>query len=159
MNIPEELIKVAESFSKEYEIIPAGEYAIAGLDYKIQYVDEFESASLNNRAGFHCRVGTDLKPYKIQLNRKRLLSANVTPDYIYSLIIWGYIRRENLCEDFFFCDKEALLHCISLGKNKKNILQGWNTIFIEVPTEQNVSRMTRLLEQVKAIGNGETKRA
>ena len=106
----------------------------------------------------HCRVGTE-KPYKIQLNRKRLLSANVTPDYVYALIVWAYIRRENLDNDNFFCDQEALLHCISVGKNKKNILQGWNTVFIEVPTEQNVSRMTKLMEQVKATKDGEAKGA
>ena len=70
MNIPTKLIELANEISNGYETLPVGQYLMDGLDYVVQYLDEFESARLNDRAGFHCRVGTDLKPYKIQLNRK-----------------------------------------------------------------------------------------
>ena len=82
---------------------------------------------------------------QIEINKSWLCSRKLTQDFVFSLILWLYVRSyfergEDLETDAWVFD-----YCRKKGKNLMNILSGWKEIFKYAPSKQNAERMAKAI--------------
>jgi hypothetical protein len=140
MKIDQAVIDFAEYFSGIFRMCGVGEYAgkEAGCDFDFHYIEP-------ESGGFSLRVSTK-KPI-IELSKSWVIShEDIEKDFVYSHIIWGYLKVKYLKTDFD-TDEEMMGHCKAHGKDLDEIYFGWEQLL-----SKNSYGQYRLLKMRQWLG-------
>jgi hypothetical protein len=136
-----ELLHFAETFAKNYKVLPEGHYYSNGKKYHILYkvclTDNYEGFELKTPA----RVGLTSGVFEIS---KTKILAHDNYDFVVSLVIWCAIEFNAL--NIMVSDKILFDFYKSTGRSFDEAFICWIDVFKQSPSELNVRRMKQLTE-------------
>jgi hypothetical protein len=134
----EELINLADHFSKNYKTLSEGIYRSGNDKYEIRYVDFCRDPHTNEIQSTSAKVALHTK--QIIISRIKFQDQQYTPDYVFFIIIWCHISHM-LGGNTTTSDELSVRYYLTTKRNIKHLVQGYIALFQSAPNEANVKRM------------------
>lgn len=144
--IPNDLIKFAEQFSKNYKKLKCGKYTSDCGKYKINYEHR-----LKDKTGVFIET-----PYRIGhttgiMDFSKSKCVNMPQSFIFNGIIWCYAVTKLHPYDLVKSDLTAIKHSLENGFSKKEMMINYINTFKKTESENRnrINKINDFLKQIK----------
>lgn len=138
--IPEPLLELAKTFSKNFKTLSAGTYRTYPGLYLIEYL---------NNTGSNSIAGVGKKSGRMIINRTLLLKSNYSPDMVYVLILWLFVEKQ--IGNPIISDKVVIEHYLTTGRSIDNLIDGFQIALSSNMTYKNNLRMDQLIKFTQEV--------
>ena len=141
-----ELIAFANEFSKMYKKVRVGEYCSSNNKYHIKYLARIKNKNTGKALATGARISN--MTGIIELDKFIYKSKEYTPDFLFFIIIWCVVCRENK-GNMKLSDKNAIKYYKTTKRSKRNIMKGFLKLFFTVPSLLNTERYKIIAQLLK----------
>jgi hypothetical protein len=143
-NPPLELIQFAEWFSKHYHILHPGTYRSENGEYRIDYEhvlkDPVSKVFLKTPARVSQERGI------IEIDKNKITAQEYSQNFVFFLILWCRCMYEQ--KEIYIADELAVKYYMEQGRPKNTLLDGYGKMFDMVPSQLNITRMTKIVSLI-----------
>jgi len=147
-NPDKELVDFANWFSNNYKLLSACQFGIPSVyisdnaKYQIDYFQEIKHPHNTTVGMIAHSTGT------IRLSKSRLMNENITPDYVFWLILWlvVYLQIKNLQQAD---DIIVEYYLANTKRSTENIISGYKDMVTYSPTDESKVRLEKMQETFK----------